>query len=131
MSEQLVTLGELVNFVLANRRGKAFAGYPEELIASSILDAANERTLYYSKSDDGAVNGIVVATKVEESKLMFIHDILTTESGVLGRFVAKFRKEFPSYRLRAWRWRSTGKQKQTLVDYRTDELCDRLMKGVI
>ena len=124
------TLGELVQFVLANRKGKAFIGFTEEQIASEILQAAEENTMHYVIDNDKNVCGIVIASKVEEMRMMFIKNILTTKPFALKHFVKRFKERFPDYRLRAFRWHGADKTKCDLVDYNTDKLCNRLMKGI-
>lgn len=123
-----VTLGQLVEFVLKNRRGKAFFNYTEPHIAYDIYHASQEGTMLYAVNDDGKLCGIVVASKVEEMRMMYVKDILTTEPWAIKRFVKMFKEGWPEYRLRAQRWRDAGKTKPTLIDYKTNKLCDKLLK---
>lgn len=124
------TLGELVQFVLANRKGKAFIGFTEEQIASEILQAAEENTMHYVIDNDKNICGIVIASKVEEMKMMFIKNIITTKPFAIKYFVQRFKELFPEYRLRAQRWHGPNKSRCDLVDYNTNKLCDKLMKGL-
>jgi len=121
MNSQL-TLGELVQFVLANRTAKAFFAYDESTIASSILRAAQAGTLLYAKRVDGTPCGVVTAYADDKNKLMHIHDILTTEPWVLKSFVKEFRRRWPDYSLAGLRF---GEQ----VYYNTNRLCRLVMKG--
>lgn len=125
-----VTLQQLVDFVLKNRRGKAFLNYSELNIASSILTASLENTLLYSVDSDGNIDGIVVATKSPEIKVMFINNILTTRHSVLQLFVRTFRKLYPQYSLRAERWHGPDRSICKIVTYNTDKLCSKLLKGI-
>ena len=122
-----VTLGQLVQYVLKNRRGKAFFNYTEEHVAYEIYEAAKEGTMLYAVDERGEICGIVVASKVEEMQMMFIKDILTTKAWAIKRFVEIFKKGWPDYRLRAQRWRGTDKNKPELVDYKTERLCNKIL----
>jgi hypothetical protein len=118
-----VTLGELVRFVLENRRGKAFGGYTEETIAWGIYTAARRGTMRYAtKPDSREVCGIVVCDAQDDDKLMYVHDILTTEPWVLKAFVRAFAERWPEYHLAGMRY---GKR----MNYRTGRFCN-LVKGM-
>lgn len=118
----MVTLGQLVQYVLDNRKGNAFKDYDELTIALLIQRAASAGTMLYSCDSFDAPNGIVVATKME--RRMHINDILTTDSSVMHVFVSTFKQRWPECQL-------TATRKGHLVQYDTDRLCKKLMKGKI
>lgn len=124
-----VTLGQLVEYVLKNRRGKAFFGYTEQQIAIDILMFAKMGTMLYDVNDNDEICGIVIADKTEEDKTMFVRDVLTTSPNTLKKFIAHFKSKFPTYRLIAQRWRGLGRNKAKIVNYNTDKLCNKIMKG--
>lgn len=117
-----VTLGELVNYVLQNRKGDAFKDYQEHQIAGGIKRAAEDGTMLYACRDDNSVCGIVTAFNNKATKTMHIHDILTTERWALRAFVGIFKKRFPEHTLAGLR---SGK----LMTYNTNKLCSKIMKG--
>lgn len=121
----MVTLGELVDYVLKNRKGNAFRNYDEHTIASGIKRAADSRTLLYSCRDDGSLCGIIVCVEDESAKTMNVQDLLTTERWVLPKFVLYFREHFPGYKLAALR------RDKPVIYNKTPELCNKLMKGTI
>ena len=120
-----VTLGQLVEFVLKNRKGRAFYDCSEQHIAFDIWEAAKEGTMLYAVDNDKEICGIVVASKVEEMQMMFIKNILTTQPWAIKRFVEIFQQRYPDYRLRAQRWH--GKDKPKMVDYKTERLCSKIL----
>ena len=120
-----VTLGQMVRFVLDNRKGNAFRDYPEEVIASSISRAADDQTLLYACNQNGEIVGVVTAFCDEKNKKMHVHDILTKERWVLKAFVAEFKARWPEYTL-------TANRCGRFVTYQTEKLCSKLLtlKGV-
>ena len=122
-----VTLGELVKFVLENRRGKAFLGYPEIDIACNIKWSAEEGTMLYATDDQQKLCGIVVASKIDGSNVLFIRDILTTQKWVFKVFVKQLKEMFPGYTLRAQRYLGED-EKPKIVNYKTDRLIELVLK---
>ncbi len=120
--ERLVTLGELVAFVLANRRGNAFKDYTEREIANSIYWSAEAKTLRYACNSDGKLVGIVTSFDDVEHSTLHIHDLLTTEPWVFKTFVRAFRSSYPLYKL-------TGLRYGTLTHYNPNQLIRIVLKG--
>lgn len=122
------TLGELVKFVLKYRRGKAFLSYTEEHIAYNIYVAAQEGTIQYAKNSEGELCGIVIACKDDVSKILYIQDILTTETWVMKTFVKIFKERFGDCQLRAQRWYGRNRMNREFVQYKTERLCQLFLK---
>ncbi len=120
MSQRTVTLGELVEFVLKNRRGNAFKAYHESAIASGIIYAAENGTLRYACNSKGEVCGIVTAFAKDNT--LYIYDILTAEKWVFKEFIKVLKNEFVGYELSALR---CGRQ----VKYNTNKLINLILKG--
>ena len=99
MNTKQVTLGELVLYVLNNRKGNAFLNYPEHAIAGNILKASNDGTMLYAVNDNGEICGVVVGFNDVPNNLMYVNDILTTERWVLPKFIRQFKNMFPNHKL--------------------------------
>ncbi len=110
----MVTLGQLVKFVLDNRRGKAFKSYDEQTIANAILQCSQDGTMIYSVNNNNKIKGIVIATK-DGNGTMYVHDILTIEPKVFATFVHEFQKRWPSFNL-------AGRRKDKEIKYKTQRL---------
>jgi hypothetical protein len=119
-----VTIEQLVQYILKNRRGNAFKDYSQHLIENGIKIAYNQGTMLCAVNNDGEVCGIVIARAYHEQRIMDILDILTTEKWVLPKFVREFLARFPEYEL-------TGLRDGIRVDYKTKALCNKIMKGNI
>lgn len=123
MNMRTVTLGELVKYVLENRKDNAFKDYEEHVIASGIKVASDLGTLLYACRDDGSVCGIIVCREDKENKKMYVTDVLTTERWVLPKFVQYFLAKYAGYTL-------TAKRNGEYVEYNTPRLCRSLLKGI-
>jgi len=69
-----VNSDNLVEWILANRRGKAFVDYPREVIKTEIEKAYKMNCLEVTKNPSGQITGVLVA----EPKI-YIKHILTTD----------------------------------------------------
>jgi len=122
-----VTLGELVEFVLKCRRGKAFAGYTEPEIANMIIDKAQKESLLYACNKDDKVCGIILATIYPDAKIVFVDDVLTTERWAFKSFVRLFKERFNDFRLVAQRWKGPQRANPITICYNTDKLTKRIL----
>ena len=125
----MVTLGDLVRYVLANRRGNAFLDHHEHDIASLIDGYASKGTMFYACDQENNICGIVIASRNTEAKVVFVLQILTTESWVLPEFIKMLKTTFKGYKLKAHRWKGTGREKEVLTDYNTNRLMKHILKG--
>lgn len=115
-----VTLGEMVKFVLDNRKGNAFVDYSEELIANAINEAAKNNTMLYCLTEDGKICGLILARADDENKIMHVDDCLTKEKWCLKSFVNEFRKRWPNYKL-------TAARRKKFIEYNTTKLCNKIL----
>jgi hypothetical protein len=116
------TLKELVDYAITNRKKSAFVGYKEEYIALGILNAVREGTLYYYENSHGELKGLGVCIPNHSLKIMFVHDILTTDKKAIQEFIKDFSDNYNGYELRA-------KRKGQTVIYNTHKLMKHLQKG--
>ena len=113
----LLTLKELVDYCLINRKNKVFRGYSEEEIAIGILNASNKGTLLYCVNERCELTGIVIGEIVEDK--MHVRNILTTDRNAIKAFVKEFKTLWPNLTLTAIR-------KGFPVTYNTTKLCNKL-----
>jgi hypothetical protein len=118
-----ITIGDLVKFIMENRRGNAFKAYPEELVASTIKRASEAKTLRYALDRTGNIRGVVVAFYDELTDCMYIHDILTLDRWIMPVFINDLKKLWPTATALAHR---RGK----LVKYNTAKLHAKITKNL-
>lgn len=117
-----ITLGQLVNYVKSNRKNRAFLNYPEPAIAQELLDCLRLNTLRYAVSPSGTISGVVCFKTIEESKILYVNQLICTEKWVLASFIDEFTKQFIG-----WSIESTDSCGRHLV-YNTDKLIRRIMR---
>lgn len=97
MRQSKIDVRQLVDWIILNRSGHAFKGYPLNKIVNTIrLAKIDEMFAYYV--DSGNITGVCCGQKVNENTYM-VHDILVTKKGVLKDFVAYFLQLHPGCQL--------------------------------
>ena len=96
---------DILDFVLANRRGKAFKGFSPFDIMSTISDAASVNGLGMVEDEGGKLSAIAVCFPYDTSKNKFlhVHTVLTTKSGDLKHLLRLLMLRFPDFILTARR----------------------------
>ena len=93
-------IGDLVTWILKNKKGDAFKNYSEEKIVSLIYASFYDRCLAYTQDEiTGEFTGVVCGIKTAYNKTVTIHDILTTKPGVVKQMMKKFNSLYPGYSL--------------------------------
>lgn len=110
-----MTIPMLIDWIMANRRGKAFAGYTREVIAQEIDDGIRSGTFRYCLRADVIVG--VVCSQIK-GNVFYVHDILTTQPGVAKEFIREFSRCYPTYTLAGYK----PKQKKSIVFTRTNRM---------
>ena len=97
--------GDLVAFVLLNK-GDTFTEYEGEYqIALKMKDSLDKGLLYYSYDGLGRIDGMIMAEKREESKVIFVIENLALSLKNLKAFARRAKKDFEGYELR---WYKNG-----------------------
>lgn len=91
------TIGELVNWILLNRRGKAFRDYTPERITSEIMHSIEKNGFEYSTNIAGQFNGVVCGEVIDGE--FMVYDVLTTENGVMKKLMQTYINRFRSIRI--------------------------------
>lgn len=108
----MTTIEGLVNYVIANRRGKAFDGWTPIQLAQSFCEAVDENLLLYSE-ENGCINGVVHCIRFGDT--IHVVNMLTTKAGVMKQFVRRFRELYPRLHL-------SGERHGKLKSYDTQRL---------
>ena len=115
-----VTVGQLVDWIIEHRRGKAFLNYDKELIQREICDAIKNGVFAY-KEIHGEIYGVVCGVKDVNSRMVHIYDILCVKAGVLNNFMDLFISKYPG-------WILTGMRRDKFMIYDTNKLSKKLTK---
>jgi hypothetical protein len=80
----LLTLKDLVEFILRERRGIVFKDWTAEQLVPFLEECLDKKLLFYTTDGDGQLTGIVTLTKERPFRLYIAH-ALTTKPGEFGR----------------------------------------------
>jgi len=116
-----ISVGNIVDYVVANRRKKAFEGWLPSEIAQHVIECAEDRSMVYAVGSDGEVVGVVTCQRFDKDKVLFVTNILTSARNLLPEFIKVFKALYPGYSLEADR---RGKR----VVYNTPKLVAKIDK---
>lgn len=102
-------INDLVNFAIANRRGKkVFKDWSAQQLESEFKDALLTNCLLYSVGTNNAIDGVVHGTR--QGNIIHVKNILTTHSNALKNFFIRFQQIYPGFKL-------TANRRGRLVEY--------------
>lgn len=90
------TIKKMTDWILSNRRGDAFKGYPPNKI-SNLIKHSLEQNVFVVSVEDGKMNGIACGERHEKEHYIFIHDVLTTKPGIVRKFIEYCLSLYPDY----------------------------------
>jgi len=96
---QALTFGDLTKFVLEHKGNSTFRGYSKEHIMMMLAKGVEKGTLYYATDYNNNITGMILATKHEDTKILFIDENLAGTKANLMKFAARAQKEFVGYKL--------------------------------
>lgn len=92
----MITIGELAEWIMKNRRDKAFYDYSLERIINELTRCAEELSML-CVTENGEITGVICCEKDPVNKVFFVHDVLTTKPGIIKKMAAFFRDNYPQY----------------------------------
>ena len=102
------TFGELMKFIMENKKDKTFLNYSEPQIACMVKEALDDNCLYYHQNIDGSISGMILAEISTGSRVLFVMECLSMCLSTLRLFARKAKVQFKGYRLE---WMRHGKHK--------------------
>lgn len=96
------TIGQVAQWILEHRKKDAFVEYSSTDILRELVACVNNNSMLVVSSCDGKrIVGVVTYEK--RYKTIFIHNILTTEVGVIKHMLQEFLKQYPGFGIEAQR----------------------------
>lgn len=115
-----VSVQELVEWIITNRKGSAFKGDTEfELMAGVQEDIANHNLLFVLDSNDKLI-GVTTFIIDHENGVLFVKNILITQYSALAIFAQHFKDHFQGFGICANR-------NNEEIMYNTSRLINHLM----
>lgn len=100
----MITAGDLLDFILANRSDKTFKGMSKEQIAGAVLKGLEDSLILYSIKPDGQeIAGMILAEKDEANRVIFVTENMAMSIGLLKRFAQWCRHNYPGWHIEAMR----------------------------
>lgn len=115
----MITVGQLLDFVMENRKGKVFKGYTRGQVAAALTEGIEDGTLFYCATLDEKITGMILAFKIHEPKVLFVTENLAMKMSNLKEFARKAKIKFPGWSIEAMRHDKHRK-------YNTDRLYKKL-----
>ena len=94
----MITIGQMADWILENRKNKVFKNYTKEEIAIAIVDGIESNTLLYEAEGD-KILGMLLSVKMEDKKIIFVTENLATNLTILGRFLRRMLEMYPGYNI--------------------------------
>lgn len=117
--DSTVTLGELYEFVIANKGTTTFMGYSNYTIMGLLKQGLDNNTLLFAQDFNGKVCGMILADKDDKRKILFVTENLSMTLSTLKQFAKIAKERWSEYRLEAIR--HTGHRK-----FNTSKLYNKL-----
>ena len=94
----MITIGQMADWILENRKNKVFKNYTKEEIAIAIVDGIESNTFLYEAEGD-KILGMLLSVKMEDKKIIFVTENLATNLTILGRFLRRMIEMYPGYNI--------------------------------
>ena len=115
-----LTIGNLVEWIIDNRRGKAFEGWTKDHLAVVLHSKLDSKTATYTVDEEGRLTGVVIIEIAPEYKRVHVNHVLTTAKGALKQLIKTFTLWYPGWDIQAYR------RDEDLVLYKTDKLVSKI-----
>jgi len=99
-----VTLEQLSDWVIANRKGRSFLNHSKQDVAYTLWEHARDNGMLFATNDlEQKIVGVVCFHQIQDEKTLFIDDVLTVDKDTTKLFIKRFKERFPDYALEGTR----------------------------
>jgi hypothetical protein len=117
-----ITLGELYEFVIANKGTRTFMGLSDDEIKEMLIKGCQDGTMLFALNFNNKVSGMILAIKDSEKKILFVIENLAMTLSNLRAFAKIAKERYKGYKLEAIRHGSHRK-------FNTDKLYNKLTRS--
>lgn len=96
------TVEDLADWIITNRRGRAFANYTKDTIMEEISEAIYYGVFVYH-CEDNKIQGVACGKRYDDDKIIWIHDVLTTRPDIIKLFMERFLLVYPEWTIKGQR----------------------------
>lgn len=95
-----ITYEEIADWIIENRKSKAFSGYSKDDIIGQIDFCVKHNSMLVIRSPETEeIVGVCCAELHHEEKELFIQDILTTKPHIVKQMMIYVLDNYPNYRI--------------------------------
>jgi hypothetical protein len=95
----MITLGQITEWILKNRRKTAFINYTAETIMDELVRCVNDRTMVLITEPDNSIVGVATGVVNSEISKLYVYNILTTKPKAVKQMVVWFKTNYPNLTL--------------------------------
>lgn len=106
----MISVSQLIKFVLDNRHGRAFFEYNQEQIAHDIVSGVNKLACIVDCDEQENIFGIATGLPDYKNRIMHVKNILTVRRSSMKAILQRFTKIYPG-------WTLTGYRRGKLIHY--------------
>lgn len=117
----VLTIKDLIDFILLNKGTTTFIGYNEEQIAYMVRKGIEDNSLFYNVNDNYYIDGMILAEIDHGRKIIFVTENLAMNLKNLKTFFIRAIETWPEYTLEAIR--HSNKHRKYNVDKLYKKLC--------
>jgi hypothetical protein len=117
-----ITLGELYEFIIANKGTRTFMGLSDDQIKGMLIIGLRDNMMLVALDSNNKISGTLLAAKDVEKKILFITENLAMNMANLRMFAKIAKQRFIGYKMEAIR--QGGYRK-----FNTDKLYNKLTRS--
>src|SRR5215475_8790165 len=92
----MISIGQLAEWILKNRKGKAFRGYSFEKITNELMECADASSML-CVTDNNDIVGVICCKRDIHKRILYVYDILTIRKGIVKRMLEFAAREYPGF----------------------------------
>jgi hypothetical protein len=98
-----ISVKDIVDFVNANKRGKAFEGWSNDDLAWAFYNGIGTKAAAISLSAQNEIVGVVLCEPAHDYKILHVIGIIAKTRDAFKSLMGKFVELYPEYDLQAYR----------------------------
>jgi hypothetical protein len=118
------TLGEIIAYVLRNRRGYAFKDWCDEAVIDYVTQSYFSCRIIYGSDANGHISGLGIYTVYPAQKIIHVNQFIASSTTDMKSLVRTFFQFFPA---KDWQLTAIRRGKMHTITYNTEKLKSKLL----
>lgn len=103
MPDRNLTIENLADWIIANRRKKAFKDWSKKSLMAVFYVKLQRHEAAYTTDEEGNLTGVVVIDTAPDYKRVHVGNILTTSKKAFKQFIKLFQSWYPGWDIQGYR----------------------------